>query len=72
MTYRELRNKLNNLSNKQLDQNLTILNLDIGEVFPILDFVGNWGDYAYESSEVGLDSVEGTLDDNHPYFTYTE
>ncbi len=67
MTYRELRDILNNLVGKEwLDADVTMLLMDSDEVMPVMDFVIDW---KTEKKEKGVEQVEGVLDDGHPYFT---
>lgn len=68
MTYKELRDKLNTLTDEQLDCDLTIVDLDLEETYPICDFVSDWS--SRERDALGLDIVDGVLDDEHLYFTY--
>lgn len=52
MTYRELRDKLDELTDEQLDCDVTVHDLD-DEYFPI--------------SSLETYDTEGVLDDNHPF-----
>lgn len=75
MTYRQLLEKLQGMRDSQLDQDVTVLQLDAEETSPVIDFVHDWKteddvdnqDSAYHAAGVHL--VEGVLDDGHPYLT---
>jgi succinyl-CoA synthetase beta subunit len=70
MTWRELANRLVDLNEEQLNSDVTVLCMNVGECYPVMDFVKHWSEIPANDREVvGLDQVEGVLDDNHPYFT---
>ena len=68
MQYRELKEKLNKLTEAQLDDDVTLVDLGNTETYPVVDFVTDWN--SPERSELGLDIVDGVLDDGHVFFTF--
>lgn len=71
MTWRELANRLVDLNEEQLDSDVTVLCMNQGESYAVMDFVTNWSDHSTidDRDAVGIEHVDGVLDDNHPYFT---
>jgi len=76
MTYRDMLNKLSTLSPAQLDTNVTILDMNGDEVYPATDFVTGWSSpndgssYTHGQRAMGVDQVDGVLDEGHPYLTF--
>lgn len=69
MTWLELANKIEKMSLEQQETDVTVALLNSSETTPVLDFVSDWDESKSEHEEVGLDFVEGVLDDDHPYLT---
>ena len=71
MTYRELRDKLNNYhSDIGLDRDVSVLLMSTDEVHRMIDLVLRWDDFKGSDAEaVGLHQVVGILDYDHPFFT---
>lgn len=69
MTWLQLADKIRTMSSEQQETDVTIALLNSSEAVQVLDFVSDWNESKSEREEVGLDFVEGVLDDNHPYLT---
>jgi len=75
MTYRELAKEIEAMKREQQDCDVSIVLLDTQESIPVIDFVWNWvspGDnpeYDDEDIALGIDIVDGVLDEGHPYIT---
>lgn len=72
MIYRELQEKLNGLSDAQLDLQVVLIDLDSGKPIRPIDFVVNWRDYDKETELVLLPVAADLLDQDHPYLTFAE
>lgn len=74
ITYRDLKNHLAHFSEEQLEQNVTVVDLNSDEVRPVVDHVLGWKSkdieaYGDHDWAIGLDRVDGVLDEGHPYLT---
>lgn len=73
MTYKDIMEKIAKMTPEQQNANPTALLMDSDEVIPIMDFVGDWRmeiPLAGTTGEMlGVDQVDGVLDNDHPYFT---
>jgi len=54
MTYKELQNQIDKLTEEQKNCDVTVLCLDQSEIFPVLDCVGVWEDEWRNPSEIGM------------------
>jgi hypothetical protein len=68
MTYKDIMNKIGTLSPEQKNCDASVLLMNSNEVIPVLDFVGSWQETP-DIQLVGIDQVDGILDQNHPFFT---
>ena len=71
MTYRELQERLQHLNDEQLDCDVTLVDLEVQEVQPAIDFVRTWWTEPADAEATGRHVVDGVLDEDHPYITFT-
>ena len=72
MTWKQLADKINGMDAGQQDTDVSVLLMDSGEVFGIMDFVETWDVPDADTTTgqaFGVDLVAGVLDDGHPYIT---
>lgn len=73
MTYKDIMDKIAQMTQEQQKCSPTVLLMDSDEVIPIMDFVGDWKmEIPIDGTEgemLGVDQVDGVLDEDHPYFT---
>jgi len=69
MTYKEIAKQIAEMTPEQQDCDASVLLMTHDEVMPVMDLVTNWDVSRATKQAMGIDQVDGVLEDNHPFFT---
>ena len=69
MTYDDIAKKIAQMTPEQRQCNPAVLLLNTDETMPVLDFVTTWKVGPADRQAMGIDQVDGVLDDEHPFLT---
>ncbi len=69
MTYREIAKQIANMTAGQRDCDAAVLLMTTDEVMPVMNLVDNWDVSSSTKKAMGIDQVDGVLDDDSPFFT---
>jgi hypothetical protein len=77
MTYRELAREIEAMSREHQDCDVSVVLLGTQESIPAIDFVYGWNTpdpdsdslYSDDDLALGINIVDGVLDEGHPYIT---
>ncbi len=69
MTYEDIAKKILAMPLNKQKSDAAVLLMTTDEVMPVMDLVDNWDVNEFHKRAMGIDQVDGVLDDGSPFFT---